>query len=234
MKQLLFIFALLLGMTAQADPGDEMTVIWDRVLKRHVTTDGRVDYAGIKVDKEFSQVVSLFQKQIPDGTWTKNESLAYWMNAYNVFAIKLVVDHYPVKSINDIDNPWKQKTIKIAGKSYSLDQIENEIIRPTFKDARIHFGINCASESCPPISRTAFTGTNVNSELDRLARAFMKDTKRNKFQGSSAQVSKIFEWFSVDFEKEGGVIAFMKKHGANIENGANLSYLDYDWSLNSK
>lgn len=210
--------------------------LWDVLLKKHVSVDGHVNYEGFKVDsKNLTLYLRTLETSTPNDKWSKEEKMAYWINAYNAFTIKLIVDNYPVKSIKDINKgePWKLDFIKIGGKSYTLDYIENQILRPVFKDPRIHFAINCASVSCPPLHNRAIMANNLNTQLDRLATNFI-NSERNKITANSVQLSSIFNWFSDDFKAESGsVINYINKYSKiKVSNKANVTYLDYNWNLN--
>ena len=207
----------------------------DRLLKKYVSSAGKVNYKGIKTEASaLNAYIGTLSANHPDGSWTKSQAKAFWINVYNAYTLKLIVDNYPVKSITDINNgkPWDLKNVKIGGKTYNLDQVENEILRPTYKDGRVHFAINCASFSCPILLNRAFTPANLERNLEKVTKAFMNDQARNKV--SDGQVSQIFNWFKGDFEKDGkSVIDFINTYAdAKIDGSTTLQYLEYDWSLN--
>ena len=231
----LFIVIIALPFSMSADPGNEAATLLDRLLKRSVSMEGMVNYSTIKNDPDFRRTIELLSAQHPDDTWKRNEEMAFWINVYNVFTIKLIVDNMPLKSIMDLDKPWDRKFIELQGNIYSLNEIEHEILRKKFKDARVHFAINCASFSCPKLPRNAITAENLEGELNRLTREFMEDGKRNQITGSALKISQIFDWFKEDFEREGGVRTFIQRYSkVTINDDAEISYLDYDWSLNGK
>lgn len=235
MNKLFLLIALVLPMFSQADPGDEAVAAWDKVLKAHVSADGVVNYTAIKKDPAFDTALRLFATQHPDASWSKNEAMAFWINVYNAFTVKLIVDNMPVKSIMDLGKPWDKSFITLKGKTYSLNQIEHEILRPVYKDARVHFAINCASYSCPKLINAAFRAETLDATLTRVTKEFLKDTNRNHITANKAEVSQIFEWFADDFKREGDVIAFLNKYGAvKIAAGTPLQYLEYNWNLNGK
>ena len=206
---------------------------YDSLLQKHVSKSGKVNYKAIKADQSMlDSVVMDFQYHAPQDTWAKNEKLAYWLNTYNLFTIKLIVDNYPVKKITDLDGgkTWDVKRIEIGDKKYSLNQIENEIIRPQFKDPRIHFAINCAAKSCPPLYNQAFTADNVQSFLSKRTRQFVR-SKANELSETNVKVSKIFDWYKADFSD---LVAFLNKYATvKISKDAQVEYLDYDWNLNN-
>lgn len=206
---------------------------WNNLLKKHVTENGAINYKGfIKDTIQFSDYLSLLSENPPQESWTKEDKIAYWMNAYNAYTIKLIIDHYPTKSIKDINNAWDKRFFTIGNKAYNLNDIEHKILRK-MNDPRIHFGINCASFSCPPLLNRAFTATNVNKELDALAHRFINDKTRNTITENSIEVSKIFQWFGKDFKTEGSLIDYLNKYSdITIKRGAKKSFKKYDWSLN--
>jgi hypothetical protein len=161
--------------------------------------------------------------------------MAYWINAYNAFTVDLVLKNYPLKSIKDIEGgkPWDLAFITIGGKKYSLNNIEHDILRKKFSDPRIHFAINCASRSCPRLMNSAFDAAQLDQQLDSMAKAFINDPSKNKIAADKIEISQLFDWYKNDFSKNGTLIAFLNKYAATkILPAAQISYLDYDWSLN--
>ena len=207
---------------------------FNNLLQKYVSNDGKVNYKGLKNDKTALETyLTILAKKIPDNTWNKNAALAYWINAYNAFTLKLIVDNYPLKSITNLSGgkPWDVKNIELAGKKYSLNNIENDIIRPTYKDARIHFAVNCAAVSCPPLSNTAFTEANINGLLNTRTKLFI-NSSANTITASKIKISKIFDWYKADFED---VPAFINKYSTikTITN-TGIEFNDYNWNLNEK
>ena len=169
----------------------------------------------------------------PQSTWSKEEQLAYWINAYNAFTVKLILDNPSVKSIKDLHGgkPWDVKWIKIGTKTYSLNGIENDIIRPQFKEPRIHFAVNCAAKSCPPLLNKAWTAQNLNTNLEQQAKLFINNTKFNQITANEVKVSRIFEWYSSDF---GNLIDYLNKYSSvKINAKAKVTFIDYNWALNN-
>ena len=153
--------------------------------------------------------------------------------------------HYPgIKSIKDIggvfSSPWKQKIARLGGRRLSLDNLEHDILRPKFKDPRIHFALNCASRGCPPLLGRPYRGQNLNATLDDVTRDFINDPKRTVVREDKLYLSKIMDWFGGDFKNDqvGFVLRYARqglrddllKAGGELE----IEYLDYDWSLNGK
>lgn len=207
--------------------------LFNELLQKHVNPKGNVNYKGVITDKkQLSNYLLLLSKTAPDDSWTKEEKLAYWMNAYNAFTIKLIIDHYPIKSIKDIKSPWDYRFIKIDKKWYTLNDIEHRILRK-MNEPKIHFGINCASYSCPPLLNKAFTSATVSNDLEFLAQQFINDKRRNTISENYIEVSKIFQWFSKDFKTEGTLIDYLNNYSnIQIMNTAKTSYKKYDWRLN--
>ena len=206
---------------------------WNALAQKHISTTGKVNYKGFKADiAPFNAYLkSLADNPVQNG-WSRGEKMAYWINAYNAFTIKLIVDNYPVKSIMDLEGgkPWDKKWIKLGGKTYSLNNIEHDILRPTYKDARIHFAVNCAAKSCPPVWNKAWTAQNLNGQLERSAKAFINNSKYNSVGGSNASISKIFEWYAVDF---GNIIDYLNKYATTkVAAGTTVKYQEYNWALN--
>ena len=148
---------------------------------------------------------------MPTDTWSKEDKLSYWMNAYNAMTIDLILRNQPIASIKDIKDPWDQRLWQLGKKWYNLNEIEHQILRK-MGDARIHFGINCASFSCPPILNEAFTADKVDTQLEALAKGFINDKQRNTITENSIEISKIFSWFAKDFKTNGTLIDFLNKY----------------------
>lgn len=206
--------------------------LWDGILNSHVDEQGRVDYIGIKEDGRFQEYLNLVSSVHPDEGWSENEQLAYWINTYNAFTIAKVLEHWPVKSIKDIEGVWDRPFIKIEQATYSLNGIEHDIIRARFKDARIHFALNCAAISCPPLWNRAFTAKGLKDELEARTNRFINEDDRNRLSHSSIELSRIFEWYAEDF---GNVKEYISRYSEiAIDDGLSIRYLEYDWALNKK
>lgn len=216
---------------------------WSRLLSKHVRSNGLVDYKGFIEDKDqLDAYANELSQNPPSESWSDKEKIAYWINAYNVFTVKLIVDNYPVKSIKDL-NPslsiptvrsiWTKEWFQIGGKDFSLDRIEHKILRKDFNEPRIHFAVNCASISCPILRNEAYTAENLDTQLDEQARIFLNDTSRNKITAQRVEVSKIFSWFGGDFKKDQTLIEFLNKYSeVQIEKKAKVRFMSYDWNLN--
>ncbi|MDF1865209.1 MAG: DUF547 domain-containing protein [Saprospiraceae bacterium] len=207
--------------------------LWDELLKRNVLSNGTVNYTAIKARKTvLNEYLKILSENPPQANWSRAKTMAFWINAYNAFTIKLIVDNMPVKSIKDLEGgkPWDKKWIKIGNKTYSLNIIENDILRPKYKDARIHFAVNCAAKSCPPIWNRAWTEANLDHQLEERTKIFIDNNKFNQVSETKAKISKIFEWYASDF---GNLITYLNKYTTeNIATNATVTYKEYDWSLN--
>jgi hypothetical protein len=202
------------------------------LLQKNVSSSGKVNYAGFKSSiKELDGYLKYLSENKPSNSSSKNKLKAYWMNVYNAYTIKLILNNYPLKSIKDIGKPWNVKFIKIGDKTYDLNSVENSILRK-MGDARIHVGINCASISCPKLHNKAFTEANVEAELTKLTKAFLKDKTKNQISEGEVKLSEIFNWFKVDFSS-GKVIDWINKYSdTKVKSTAKISYLAYNWNLN--
>jgi hypothetical protein len=208
---------------------------YDAFLRKYVSSQGNVNYASIKANKsEFDAIVKEFNAQYPESNWSKNEVLAFWINTYNLFTIKLIVDNYPTSSITGIaSKPWDIKCVKLKSHTYSLDQVENSIIRKQFNEPRIHFALNCASESCPILMNSAYKASSLNSQLTRQTKLFLADGSKNSFDKKEITISPIFDWYKVDFTRNGTVIDFINKYrDTDIKSNVKISYGEYSWKLN--
>jgi hypothetical protein len=207
---------------------------WNELLQKHVSDQGNVNYKGFKTDKtKFNAYLEMLSKNAPEGSWSKGETLAYWMNVYNAFTVKLILDNYPIKSIKDISGPWTHRFIKIGEKWYTLNDIEHKIIRK-MDEPRIHFALVCAAVSCPRLYNKAFTAKNIETDLELLTKGFLNDPTKNEFSEHSIKISKIFKWYAGDFKNDGkDLIDFFNRYSdIEISSKAKKSYKDYNWSLN--
>lgn len=206
---------------------------WNTLLQKHVSADGVVDYKGFKKDRsKLLAYIKILGENMPTDIWTKEEKLAYWMNAYNALTVDLILRNYPLKSIKDIKKPWNQRLWKLDEKWYNLDEIEHKILRK-MNEPRIHFAINCASFSCPPLLNEAFTAEKLEQQLTQVTKTFLADSRRNTITKNTIEISKIFKWFSKDFKQNGSLIDFLNKYSdVKISEKAKKKYKDYNWDLN--
>ncbi|MDB2555193.1 DUF547 domain-containing protein [Flavobacteriaceae bacterium] len=216
------------------------TSIFDSLLQKNVDKTGKVDYQSLKNNETLlDNYLAYIQNNEPTKDWSSNKKKAFWINTYNAYTIKIILNNYPLKSIRDIKidgkTAWKIPFVKVGQKRYTLDQIEHKILRKKFNDPRIHVGINCASVSCPRLWNFAFTEDNIASSLDNLMKEFINNTTRNKISKNNLEISEIFNWFSKDFMKNGTIINYLNTYAAiKISEKASIKYLTYDWSLNKK
>lgn len=227
---------------------------WDRVLKPYVNDIGEVDYAALKANrKELDTYIQMLGESSPANRPelfpTKAHELAYWMNAYNAFVVRGVMDNFPTRSVRDLGALYgffRRNDYAAGGVKMSLRHLENEILRKQYHEPRIHFGIVCASISCPRLSREAFTAENLEEQLERLARQFINERRNLTIDARANEVtlSKIFDWYKKDFENGNGrrkqtVLDFIRLY-ADDENRKALDslkqptvkYYEYDWSIN--
>ncbi len=230
-----FILAFLLFSNIYAQEKVDHSA-WDQILILNVEANGMVDYNGVTKDVAvFYDYFRYLCKISPKENWSKEEKLAYWLNVYNATAMKMIIDDYPVASINDLENPWKRKAFKSEGIRYSLDDIEHDILRK-FGDPRIHFLLNCGSMSSPRLWNRAYTSSNINEALNDRTKEFINDPQRNQITSSIVKISQVFEWYKDDFDNNNiDVIDFINQYATvKINKISNDSYITYDWSLNKK
>ncbi len=227
---------------AAAAPTTVDNTLYAGLLARHVH-QGLVDYRGLKQEEsQLDRYLDVLAAVNPDLLPT-DERFAFYVNAYNAWTLKLILKHYPgIMSIKDAgslwQSPWKKKLARIDGGMLTLDQIEHDILRAQFGDPRVHFAVNCASKSCPPLYSIPFNGRDLNRQLDHVTRSFINDPARYRLEGDVLFVSRIFKWFGEDFNDdiigffqtyaEGDLKAVLQLKARDLE----VKFLDYDWSLN--
>jgi hypothetical protein len=233
---------LLSNFSSLAQPSHQM---WDELLKKNVSASGAVDYSGFLTDSvKLNSYLKVLSENPPNEQWSINEIKAFWINAYNAFTVKLILNHYPVKSIKDIagsiykvNTAWDIKFINIGNETLDLNNIEHKKLRGQFNDPRIHMAVNCASYSCPKLRNEAYKATTLENQLNDQSRDFLMDKRKNDLSNlTHLKLNKIFSWYSGDFKKDGNTLeSFIEKHtGLEIPENAKIDYLDYNWSLNSK
>jgi len=241
--------ALAAGMAAPAGaacPGPAWAA-WGRALEAHTREISgpigvAVDYRALGEDPAWREVVGSLGGCRPAQLASRAERLAFWINAYNILAIEMVLDHHPVESIRDIgwflQPVWGKEAGTIGGRAYSLDEIEHEILRP-MGEPRIHGAIVCASVSCPPLRREPYVAKRLDAQLDENLRRWLADPQTGaRLEGGTLYLSKVFDWFSEDFEPAGGVVAFVRPYlpeamRRRLPAEPRVRFLDYDWTLNS-
>ena len=234
MKKLLLIALLFFGalqMQSQAS-------VFDALLKTYVDKDGNVDYKGLRKNRAVLDVyLKDLEKTIPGKKWSSNKAKAFWMNVYNAYTIKLILESYPLKKITDIKrkgkSAWKIPFAKVGGQTYSLDYIEHKILRRWHDDPRIHVGINAASKSGPKFINFVFTEKNVDQKLNKLMKNFINDATKNKITINKLEISKVFEWYKEDFTYKTTLIEFINLYSkVKVSDDAEVIYKEYDWTLN--
>lgn len=230
--------------TAFAPPVKLSHSAWDALLKKYVSAQGKVNYAGFKQDKtKLEQYLKYLSDQYSGmGSLSADEQKAYWINAYNAFTVKIVVDYYPVKSIQDIvkksgnnaKTTWDIAFIKLGSKTFTLNEIEHSILRKNYDEPRFHFALVCAAKSCPKLRNEAYEASKLPAQLEDQTKTFINNGKDNLLTAKSAQISQLFNWYKDDFTKSSGsILTYLNKYAkVKLESGAKISYLEYNWGLN--
>lgn len=219
-------------------PAQNWTESYNKLLSKYVTSGG-VKYAEWKGNAADMQAL----QGVVDGIAKENASamekkaqLAFYVNAYNAWILHEALAKYPTKSVKDaLFTFFTSKRITVAGQQTSFNALEKETIRSKFNDPRVHFALNCASRSCPALSRQAFTGGNLDGQFETLAKGYVNSDKGVRFNAATktAELSKIFDWYKDDFKGDGGPVAFInKRRSSPLPADAKISYQDYDWGLN--
>ncbi len=224
---------------------------WQGLLEKYVSSDSggihRVDYGGVSTaDRRVLDDYLSRLTRVRVTALSRAEQLAYWINLYNALTVRVVLDHYPVASIRKIRpgwfalGPWKEKWIEIEGHPVSLDDIEHRILRPIWRDPRIHYAVNCAALGCPNLQRAAFDRENAEGLLEKAARAYVNHPRGVSFRGEELVVSSIYRWFREDFgDSEAGVLSHLRRY-ADPDLADRLAGVDeiaddvYDWKLNDR
>lgn len=237
------------------DPASDRRVdhsAFDQFLARHVIVlpqgGNRIDYARVPAEGRaaLAAYVTALAAVDVDGL-NRREQMAFWINLYNALTLKVVLDHWPVKSIRDIDispglfsdGPWGAKLISVAGEALSLDDIEHRILRPLWRDPRVHYAVNCASIGCPDLAPRAYTGERLEAMLDEGVRNYVNDPRGLRIDRRGRLVaSRIYDWFADDFGGEAGVLAHLRAHvrgelKARLDGAAEIDAYAYDWRVNA-
>jgi hypothetical protein len=227
--------------------------VWDEILQRYAKEEGsKFDYTGLKNEEDKLDGYLRRLNEVDLSTLPGNELLALFANAYNAYTVKTILAEissdgtYRIKSIRDISKAFDRETHRVGGFILSLDNIEHNIIRPTFKDPRAHFAVNCASTSCPPIPTRAFTGRGVDEQFEEVTRAVLSSPDYVRVENGRLMVTRIMDWYGSDFLTEGykgsekDLAAFIRKYTREevrswIElqtSTADVKFMKYDWNLN--
>jgi hypothetical protein len=248
---------------ARSAAGADLPFAAYRELLGRVVRDTGVDYQAIVADRAALDRAIAELAGVPaqaERGWEARDRMAFWINAYNAFTLRAIVDHYPIRgsavslsprnSIRQIDGVWTTLKWRAAGRDVTLDQIEHGILRPEFGDARVHMAVNCASKSCPPLRGEPYVGADLDRQLDDAARRYLGSPAGSSVAGNQLLVSMIFEWYGDDFvkryaemhagtgpAKDRAIRGFVERYGppaaaTAAKQGAPIRFLDYDWSLN--
>lgn len=246
MQKKIFILTLSFLLTFKAWSFDHSHGLLTKVLSTHTKNQGSqvlFNYKKLKGEstdlEKYLKQLSAVKKSEYKG-FSDKEKLAFLINAYNAFTIKLIVDNYPVKSIKDLgsffSSPWKKRFIPLLEEKWTLDQIEHDTIRKQFPEPRIHFAVNCASIGCPSLWKEAFRAKDLDQQLQKATLHFLKNSDKNKINPSldTIFISKIFKWYDSDFEKSHGSVAKFVASMLNVKlsKDVDIEYTDYDWNLN--
>jgi hypothetical protein len=237
------------------DPHASATIdhaAWDTLLHSYLElgADGiaRFTYSQVSAaDRALLDTYIMRQARLPISSFNREEQFAYWVNLYNALTVQVVLDHYPVASIRDIDispglfaiGPWGKVLLTIEDEALTLDDIEHRILRPHWRDPRVHYVLNCASIGCPNLPSTALTAKNLEKMLDGAAAAYINHPRGAHVQDGKFYVSSIYDWFGDDFGdgSDAAIIAHLRRYAAPALANA-LKSIDeieddhYDWSLN--
>ncbi len=225
---------------------------WDDFLQEYLVADHpsgihRVRYADVGMaDKQALEEYLEALQAAPVSELDRPEQLAYWVNLYNALTVKVILDHYPVASIRKIDispgwfadGPWGAKLVTVEGEEVALDDIEHRILRPLWKDPRLHYAVNCASLGCPNLQPEAFTAENTERLLELGARQYVNHPRGARLEEGKLLVSSIYDWFEADFGgSREGVLDHLRRYAAGdlaraLEGFAGKLKYAYDWSLN--
>lgn len=236
MKTVLIVFLISLCSFAYSNEQKLDHSLWNELLQKHVDNTGKVDYKGFLKDRDqLKKYLNQLSDHPPQSNWSRNETMAYYINVYNAYTVELILENYPVKSIKDINRPWGRKFFSIGDQKYSLNDIEHNILRK-MNEPRIHFAINCASVSCPKLYNKAFTATKLEAQLDKLTREFI-NSPENNISENELQLSNIFKWYESDYLVNGihSLPQYVSQYtDVKINPNAKVSFLDYNWDLNEK
>jgi hypothetical protein len=243
-----FTLAALVGRAA--DAFDQTHARFGRVLMAFVK-DSNVDYAKLKTDPAELDAYLQEIRAVPAAEfarWSEADRLALLINLYNAQTLRLITNHYPLKSIRDIGTlpgaAWREPIVRQGGQVMTLDHLENKVIRVDYREPRIHFALVCAAVSCPPLRSEPYTGARLNAQLDEQTRVFLATAEKNRFDAKTdtLHLSQIFKWYADDFTKPAGSLAaYVKPYLPEAQRNAltdpakvKVKYTEYDWALNAQ
>jgi hypothetical protein len=241
---LVFVLYAAVSLSFAASVSNVDNSIYAELLKKYVIR-GEVNYAGLKSEENKLDQYLMLLEEVDPASLNRDEQFAFYTNVYNAWTLKLILSGYPeVKSIKDLgsffESPWKKNIVRISGGVATLDDVEHNILRPRFGDPRVHFAINCAAKSCPPLRSEPYLGAVLDHQLDHSTRSFLNNPKNYRLDGNEFYVSRIFKWFAEDFNDD--VLGFYLKYADDElkirlqakSSRIKVKYLPYDWSLNGK
>lgn len=238
------LLTLLLAGPASAGAAALPAGALDQTLARSVR-DGRVDYAGLRRESAGLDAWLAAAAKVPEAAfngWPRNERLAFLVNLYNAATLRLILDHYPLESIRKIgpawdpNKAWKLPVVAVFGRKVTLNQVEHEMIRPVFKEPRVHFALVCAAKGCPPLRSEAYMADRLDAQLGDQAKVFLGQRAKNRIEAAirTAYLSPIFKWYMEDFGgSKAAVLRFLKPWLA-AEESWTVEWTDYDWTLNEE
>jgi hypothetical protein len=217
----------------------------DLLLKARVDAAGQVDYGGLRGDSRELDAYLRALATAPLAGLPADEQLALLINAYNAFTLRLILDHHPVASIQDIPagERWQARRFVLAGETLSLDQLEHERIRRQFAEPRIHFALVCAAVGCPPLRTEAYEGSRLAEQLADQTRRVHADARWVRFDAATSilHLTRLYDWYGDDFLKQAPSVAeYVAREvpavRAALDRGARVRvrWLPYDWSLNAQ
>ena len=221
---------------------------WQNLLDKYLDAEhpsgvNRFDYAGVgEPDRKALKAYLDSLQTIDPHTLSRDEQFAYWVNLYNALTAQVVLNEYPIESIRSVRfltspfGPWDKNLVKVNGKRLSLNDIEHGILRPIWRDPRIHFAVNCASIGCPNLVDKAYTAVNADSLLQTAAKSFINHARGVEIRGDTLLLSEIFDWYASDFgSSQSELVAYIAQFFdagiAPLERASKLEY-QYDWGLN--
>jgi len=229
---------LVAAATSSAQKSDSWMETYNRLLGKYVTAGG-VKYAEWKANAADMQALQTVVDAIAKenvSAQEKKQQLAFYINAYNAWILHEALAKYPTKSVKDaLFTFFTGRRVTVAGQQTSFNALEKETIRSKFGEPRVHFALNCASRSCPPLNREAFSADKLDGQFEKLAKGYVNSDRgvRYSAETKTAELSKIFDWYKDDFKGDGGALAFInKRRSSQIPADAKINYQDYDWGLN--
>lgn len=247
---LLLVALVLLAPVSQAAgnlPLAQLQQPWNSLLHHYATAEGRMDYEALLDAGDDDQLRGYLQNlrkvQPTAASWTADETKAFWLNTYNAAATNLVLEYYPVASINDIrvktvggyESAWETVVVNVGGRNYSLNQIEREMLRDQFHDPRVHFALTYGAAAAAPLRNEAYEGSQLNRQLDEQTRHFINDSACNQLSPGQIRLSDLFRAYAPEFGSQPELLAFVNRYAhAPVLPTATIDYLSFSWALNNR